>query len=173
MKSFKLTPAIITFFFFIIFFFASCDKYDTDIEGDVAIYLLDEYTTGEGSRSILNSGIVLEDEPIVSYNEIISYNSVTHTFKITGAAAEKLTDLYQSAFAVTIEGVIIYTAYFWSALSSQIVDWVVTDLVTVSQSNKMEIKLGYPYLMEDMNIPDNRNDNRILSVFKRDNKLID
>ena len=152
---------------------SSCEKYDTDIEGDIDIYLLDEYDTEEGSAAIINTGIVLSNEPVIYYDEIKSYNSRTYTFKLTADAADRLEDYYQSAFAVTIDGEIIYTAYFWSSFSSLGVDWVVTDLLRVETSNEMKMQLGYPGLIEGTTIPDKRNDNRILSVFKRDGKLVD
>jgi hypothetical protein len=40
-------------------------------------------------------------------------------------------------------------------------------------SSRLEMDLGYPSLMEWMDIPDKRNDRRVLSVFHRDGKLID
>ena len=95
------------------------------------------------------------------------------SLRLDPAAAERMKDLFGSAFAVTIDGEVIYTGYFWSLISSQIVDWVVTDLLTVQTSARLEMDLGYPSLMEWMEIPDKRNDRRVLSVFHRDGKLID
>ena len=164
-------PALIAVLFFSAVAFSSCEKYDRNIEGDVEVYLLDEYTKKAESSAISDEGIVLGDTPVLYYSDIISYDPDNFTYEIKAEAAERLKDLYQSAFAVTISGEIVYTAYFWSALSSQIVDWVVTDLVTVEISNRMKVELGYPYLMEGMDIPDKRNDDRLLSVFARDGKL--
>ena len=153
--------------------FSGCEKYDKNIAGEVDIYLLDEYNRKSDSYAILSTGIVLEATPVVTYDEIRSYDSKSCTFDIDPAAAERMKDLYQSAFAVTIDGEVIYTGYFWSLISSQIVDWVVTDLLTVQTSARLEMDLGYPSLMEWMEIPDKRNDRRVLSVFHRDGKLID
>jgi len=173
MKSqiFKLSLAILLFFSISAFY--SCEKNDENIEGDVAIYLLDEYNKKVESSAILEDGIVLNATPVLDYSEIVSYNPVSYTFEITPAAAERLKGLYQSAFAVTIEGEIVYTAYFWSSISSHIVDWVIADLITLYDSNSFKVGLGYPYLMEGMSIPDNRNDQRLLSIFDRDGKLLD
>lgn len=173
MKRVNLKLSLIALLALSVFAFNSCEKYDTDIEGDIAIYTLKEYDKKAESSEILNSGLVLDDLPLISYDEITLYNSKTHTFQITESAAERVKNLYQSAFAVVLEGEIIYTAYFWSGISSHIVDWTVTDILSLETSQNLHVQLGYPYLMDDMNIPDKRNDNRLLSVFERDGKLLD
>ncbi|TFH49215.1 MAG: hypothetical protein E4G92_02230 [Bacteroidia bacterium] len=173
MKSLFYKPSITAMLLLAAVAFNGCDKYDKDIVGEIEIYLLDEYNQKPESSAILNTGMVLEATPVVAYAEIIGYDATTCTFDLEPAAAARLQDLYQSAFAVTISGEIVYTGYFWSGLSSQIVDWVVADLVTLEMSGELKMDLGYPYLMEGMNIPDDRNDNRLLSVFHRDGKLID
>ena len=173
MKTMYCKPALIALLLLTVVSFSGCEKYDKDIAGEVDIYLLDEYIKKPGSAAILNMGIVPESTPVLVYDEIKSYDPSSYTFEIDPAAAERMKDLYQSAFAVTIDGEIIYTGYFWSPLSSQIVDWVVTDLLTLETSARLEMDLGYPSLMEWMDIPDKRNDRRVLSVFHRDGKLID
>jgi hypothetical protein len=173
MKSLFYKPSITAMLLLAAVAFNGCDKYDKDIVGEVEIYLLDEYNQKPESSAILNTGMVLEATPVVAYDEIISYDAATCTFDIDPAAAARLQDLYQSAFAVTISGETVYTGYFWSGFSSHIVDWVVADLLTLEMSGKLRMELGYPYLMDGMNIPDNRNDNRLLSVFHRDGKLFD
>ena len=172
-KTMYCKPALIVLLLLTVVSISGCEKYDKNIDGEVDIYLLDEYNRKSDSYAILSTGIVLEATPVLTYDEIRSYNSKSCTFDIDPAAAERMKDLYQSAFAVTIDGEIIYTGYFWSPLSSQIVDWVVTDMLTLETSARLEMDLGYPSLMEGMEIPDKRNDRRVLSVFHRDGKLID
>lgn len=154
-------------------FFCGCSKYDKDIVGEVDFYLLDEYNKKPGSAAILSAGIVLDETPVLTYDEIRSYDSNSCTFEIDHAAAVRMKDLFGSAFAVTIEDEVIYTGYLWSGFSSMTVDWVVTDLLRMESSDELKMELGYPGLMEGMEIPDNRNDRRLLSVFHRDGKLID
>lgn len=173
MKTMYCKPALVALLLLAAGTFSGCEKYDKDIVGEVDFYLLDEYNRKSDSYAILSTGIVLEATPVLTYDEIRSYNSKSRTFDIDPAAAERMKDLYQSAFAVTIDGDIIYTGYFWSPFSSQIVDWVVTDLLTMETSDRLEMDLGYPSLMDWMEIPDDRNDRRLLSVFNRDGKLID
>ncbi len=173
MKSLFYKSSLTAMLFLAAVAFNGCDKYDKDIVGEVEIYLLDEYNQKPESSAILNTGIVLEATPVVAYAEIISYDATSCTFDLDPAAAARLQDLYQSAFAVTISGETVYTGYFWSGFSSAIVDWVVADLLTLEMSGELKMKLGYPGMMDGMNIPDKRNDNRLLSVFHRDGKLID
>jgi len=159
--------------FLILVILSSCEKYDSDITGDINFFLLDEYET-EGIRGVINDdGLVLHDEPIIFYGELLEYNSVNHSFTLDPEASARINNQFGSAFAVSLEDEVIYTGYFWSGFSSAIVDWVVIDLLEVEGSNKMNVKLGYPYMFEGVTIPDNRNHNRLLSVFARDDKLID
>lgn len=173
MKSMLHKSSLIFVFLITAVAFNACEKYDKDIVGEVDFYLLDEYSKESGSAVILNTGLVLEETPVLSYDEIKSYNSTSYTFEIDHAAALRLKDLFGSAFAVTIDGEIIYTGYFWSAFSSMTVDWLVTDLLRLEVSDELKMQLGYPGLMEGMEIPDKRNDRRLLSVFHRDGKLVD
>jgi hypothetical protein len=173
MKTLYCKPALVALLLLAAGAFSGCEKYDMDIVGEVDIYLLDEYNRKSDSYAILNTGIVLEATPVLTYDEIRSYNSKSRTFDIDPAAAERMKDLFGSAFAVAIDGEVIYTGYFWLPFSSQIVDWIVTDLLTLETSARLEMDLGYPSLMEGMKIPDKRNDRRVLSVFQRDGKLID
>ena len=70
--------------------FTSCEKYDTDIEGDVDIYLLSQYQTEYIGSAILNEGLVLSDEPAISYSEILKYNSNDFTFESKQSAIERI-----------------------------------------------------------------------------------
>lgn len=158
---------------FIVFSFVSCEKYDKDIEGDIKIYLLEDYNTAENSMVIKTDGIVLADNPIVYYNEILEYNSEEYSFELSPEASTRVGGEFGSAFAITIEDEIIYTGYFWSALSSAIVDWVVADITLYEYNNIITVALGYPWLSDSMNIPDRRNNRDLLSVFARDGKLVD
>ncbi len=173
MKKPTFPAAILALSLLMIISFYSCEKYDKNIEGDICIYLLDEFNTKVNSYEIISDGIVLSEDPILYYGDLIEYNADEHIFKLSESGTEKTDELFGSAYAVTIDGEIIYTGYFWSSLSSAIVDWVVMDVLGTFDGNELHVQLGYPWLSNEMDIPDNRNDNRILSVFARDEKLID
>jgi hypothetical protein len=173
MKKMKSTtiPWMVSLFIFISL--VSCEKYNKDIEGDISIYLLEDFNTVDNSMVIEADGIVLADDPIISYGEILEYNSEEYSFRLTSEASTLVGREFGSAFAVTLEDKIIYTGYFWSSVSSAIVDWVVADITLYEYNNVMTVQLGYPWLSDSMNIPDKRNDIDLLSVFARDGKLID
>jgi len=75
------------------------------------------------------------------------------------------------AFAIKTNDTMIYTGYFWPSYSSASCDWVVIDPLMTSIGNKIQIRLGYPDLVQGQVIQDKRNDERIIRIFKRDNKL--
>lgn len=156
--------------------FLSCNNDDKDYpEGGVDIYLIESYETQENSAAIVKNSVVLGESPIVSYNEIVSYNKNEHLFSLTGAATERITNLEHSVsgvpFAVTASSEIIYTAYFWPAYSSATCNWVVADPIMMDYQGGLKVELGYPGLLDGMEIPDYRNDETLIGIFERDGKL--
>lgn len=62
--------------------------------------------------------------------------------------------------------------YFWPGYSSQSCEWVIIDPFSIDTDNEMKVELGYPGSVLGIEIPDERNANQILDVFRRDDKLI-
>ena len=158
------------------FSLSSCDQCDcltTDGE-DVHIFLLKQYETTSGAQ-IDESKVVLKDTPLISYSDIKSYNSTTYTFEFTENGRAIIGDMEHSVrgipFAVAADDELIYTAYFWPAFSSLSCDWLTLDPSHVDFSGEGIVSAGYPGPHPSFNIPDNRNDPRILEIFKRDGKL--
>ena len=73
--------------------FISCEKYDTDIKGDVEFYILEQYQTPSVGAEILEDGLVLSNNPIISYGEIIHYNSNTYQFRLKRSAIDRTISL--------------------------------------------------------------------------------
>ena len=171
----KLIPILI-----LVFLSFGCERYDFSypIGESVDFYRLSNYKTLPNSRKIIDSTVKISDIKIISYNDILSYNKKTFSFKLSDKTSDYISDwehnqLYGTAFAVTVDDSVIYTGYFWAGFSSTGCDWVTTDIIDYSNDNNLTINLGYPGLMLGDNIPDKRNDKKILDVFKNDNKLID
>jgi hypothetical protein len=145
----------------------------------VEFYLLESFdTTGQYYFQIDETSVISKSEPLLTYSDLISYNAISFTFKITEAAKAKIKDLDHSvfglAFAVKANRELIYTGYFWPCYSSASCDWLVIDPCFVyGDENEMQVSLGYPGLLQGVVIPDNRNDPRILAFFRNDNKLIE
>jgi hypothetical protein len=159
--------------------FAACDKIHEKCvpEGNVNFYLIASFDTIENSCQIDESTVITADTPIIEYADLLSYTPREYVFKITDKAKEIVANLPHSVFglgfAVKANNTLIYTGYFWPSYSSLACSWVVADPLWTSMNNSLKIELGYPGLMEGVTIPDKRNDNRILDIFRRDDKLIE
>ena len=157
--------------------FNSCEKDDTETVGTVDLFLLESYEKQEIGSQIDESTVVTKDEPLVRYEDFISYDPVQYVFEITDDAKAAIQDLQHSsfgiAFAIRANNELIYTGYFWPGYSSLGCNWVVIDPLWLWRGNELEVKIGYPGPFNPSEIPDKRNDQRILNIFKRDHKLED
>ena len=155
----------------------SCDKWRGDAEGDVELYLLESYQTEDQSCAIVFSSVKINEAPLIAYPDIKSYDSKKRIFKISDAAAVVVKDQEHSvngiAFAVVANDEVVYTGYFWPAYSSATCQWIVIDPLMISGDNELRVELGYPGLMDGAYIPDERNNEQILDIFRRDGKLKD
>jgi len=121
-----------------------------------------------------DTGNIFIDSVIVCYDEILGYDSALHTYLIDPIAGERIRSILYptsgSCFVVAVDSVTIYTALFFPAYSSGIAPNEIC-VEPYSGNNKYRFELGYPtpdlYSGEDP-----RNDSRIISRFKEDNKLI-
>jgi hypothetical protein len=143
---------------------------------NVEFYLLKSYTTLKGSAEIIESWVELNDEPIITYDDIEWYNSSTHTFKVTKSIADWLNNfkenpIHGKAFAVALDKKVIYTGYFWAGYSSAGCNWLVIDPLNYSGRNELIVRLGYPGLIQGTSIKDNRNNAELIMTFECDNKL--
>ena len=162
----------------LILLLAGCEKYLSPRQQGYGLefYFIKDFQRIGTSAKIINSTVNLSDSVIIYYDEILSYNSDTYTFTLTESSANWLNDfknnhIHRTPFAVTIDKEIIYTGYFWCGFSSSMVDWVTIDPLNYSGKNQLRVSLGYPGLILGDYIPDDRNDDRILDILRRDSKL--
>ena len=153
----------------------SCKENDSN-HSKIEIYLLKSYQKANNSYQITTESLVLNDTALIKDSEIYSYNKTNYTFKISEIKAKWLSDfekneIHGKAFAVTIDKTVIYTGYFWASFSSSSVDWVVIDPLNYSGQNQLVVQIGYPGLFPGMSIPDLRNDNRIIDLLSKTNRL--
>ncbi len=164
--------------YFHIFLFAglshSCQKINIGQNGTVDFYLLDKYSTINQSCRIDENSVKTEKEPIIKYEDLLLYDNETYTFQLAENAAETVKNLHPSVyglpFAIKANDELIYTGYFWPSYSSASCSWITIDPVMM-EDNKIIVKKGYPGQIEGETIPDKRNDERILSIFRKDKKL--
>jgi hypothetical protein len=165
----------LSFLFFLSFLvLTGCQKNSGDVTGEVEIYLLDAYETENGGCAIQLQTVTLQQKPLVGYSDLLNYNSKEYYFRITASAGETIREMphsvFGTAFAVTADKEVIYTGYFIPSFSSCICQCTVIDPL-MTTSGKMHVNLGYPGPIEDVVIPDHRNDTRILEIFRRDGRL--
>ena len=155
----------------------SCEKNESSVNsnGKVELYLIHNYSRIDHSSQINENTVVTEKAPLINYSDIISYDSTKCIFELTDRAIEAIKDLEHSvhglAFAIKANDALIYTGYFWPSYSSASCDWVVIDPFMTSIGNKIQVRLGYPGLVQGQTIQDKRNDGRIIQILKQDNKL--
>jgi hypothetical protein len=148
----------------------SCEK---DSGYGLEIYLLKDYQKVTSSSEIIIGSETLFKNPIICYNEIISYDSTDHYFQIETTKAQELNhqnwSVQGTAFALTINKSIIYSGYFMPSYSSLGLDWISIDPLSID--SKIRVSLGYPGDWSQLANRDPRNDYRIISLLKKDNKL--
>lgn len=163
----KKILVILTIFLSIL---VSCEK---DSGFGLEIYFLDDYKTPLYSKEIIAGSEKLSKTPIVYYHDIIYYDSTDYYFKLEISKADELKHLNWSAdgkaFSLTINKSIIYSGYFDTNSSSAGVDWIVINPYSIDSS--VPIRLGYPVEPSRLVSNDPRNDDRIINLLRKDNKL--
>ena len=112
-----------------------------------AIYL----TKGDipPSKMPMLSHVDLAEQPVLSAQDIISYNVITHEILLTAAAFDRICSLAVptsgSSFLVCIDRQPIYWGAFWTPLSSQSFGSITIMKPLGSQDTKtIQIERGYP-----------------------------
>ncbi len=95
------------------------------------------------------SHVEIADEPVISADDIASYNKETHEIELTADAYEKVQALTVptsgESFVVCVDEAPIYWGAFWTPISSQSFDGVTIWVPTFSQQeNTIKLELGYP-----------------------------
>ena len=142
-----------------------------------SIHLLaDEVPAAELSTCDL-SKLELQEPPIVSDNDIISYWQATHEIELTAEAYERIQELYDlpvrvsgMPFVVSVGRERIYAGAFWTPLSSLSFDGVVIIQPLDPSKRSITIELGYPSPQAFAG-PDPRSDQRILRSLQAKGKL--
>jgi hypothetical protein len=148
----------------------TCEK---DSGSGLEIYLLTDFQKKSSSYEIISGSEKLSKNPIISYNEIVLYDSTDHYFQIESSKAQELNQknwsVQGTAFSLTINKSIIYSGYFIPGYSSLGIDWIAIDPLSID--SKIQVSLGYPGDWAQLADRDPRNDNRIINLLLNDNKL--
>ncbi len=138
-----------------------------------AIYLFAQNPPPE--QPAILSQLELEDEPLLSMNDVVAYSRATHEIELTSSGYEKIHGLSVpvsgKSFAVCVDGQPVYAGAFWVGYSSISFDGIVIDTIRATKEHPViQIQLGYPgptFFHGD----DRRSDPRVLQALERAGKL--
>ncbi len=145
--------------------------------GGLSIYLLaDEVPATELSIVDLND-LELQEEPILSIDDIIAYSRETHEIELTAEGYERIQQLFAlpvevrgMPFVVRVGADRIYAGAFWTPASSISFDGVVICEPYDRERRVIRIGLGYPSA-EAFTGTDPRSDPRVLQSLEAAGKL--
>lgn len=128
------------------------------------------------SQMEMLSHVELADEPIISMDDIVSYDASTHEMTLTEDAVKRIEALQVptsgTSFLVCVDKAPVYWGAFWVLYSSQSFDGVTIWLpLILDEAPVVPIRTGYPGPRED-GAADPRNDPRVLQTFETAGKLI-
>lgn len=112
--------------------------------------------------------------PLISLDDIISYNLHDHSLVLTREAVRKIDgrkkQLLFTVFVVCVNNEPIYAGAFWASYSSASFNGVIIPLLLTLDKNLLKIQLGYPaegcFKGEDI-----RADPRIVAILKKNGKV--
>ncbi len=112
-----------------------------------AIYLTSDDIPPERMEAL--SHVEIADQPIISIQDVITYNAQTHELKLTDEAFERVSQLYVPvngrSFLVCVDKAPIYWGAFWTPISSLSFDGVTIWKPLGSEGLKViTLELGYP-----------------------------
>ncbi len=141
-----------------------------------AIYLLDEPVPTDQLTRIDLDELILQNKPILSSDDIISYDPTDHTIELTRKAYNRIRQIFP--MPVKVDGIPfvvcagderIYRGAFWTPLSSLSYDGVIIMQPLDPAGTTIRIALGYP-APEVFTGNDPRGDPRILHALEQDER---
>ena len=160
----RFLPAVVLLLFAGMIF-SGCDAITGASPGDrgFAIYLTGDTTPRFEVPEI--SELQIADDPLITEEDIVSYDWNTHEITLTPEAFEKFSAESPeieigNAFAVCIDGRPVYGGVFFSSYMSRSYDGIVITIgdVFIEKENTIRISSGYPW---DIGQDDARSDIRI------------
>lgn len=118
---------------------------------------------------------LLDDELIISGNDILSYNKTSHVIKLSQEGVDRLMnfELVREPFEVRIGNRVIYNGSFWSfVLSSTSSSAVIIDVLLVQDGSTSFLRIDPCYPLQLCEGQDMRSDPEIFEYFQRNGKLV-
>ena len=135
---------------------------------DVPVRRLSQFDIGQ---------LVLETEPIISSDDIVSYDKTNYSIELTQTAFTRIQQIFPIPveldgipFVVCVGKVRVYTGAFWTPRSAINYDGVVIMQPFDADKTIIQIALGYP-VSEVFTGKDPRADYRIMKALEEDGKM--
>ena len=153
---------------------ASCQRVK---DNDFAIYFLaQDIPAAKLSHMDINQ-LVLQNRPIISNDDIVSYDKANHTIELTHEAYTRIQQIFPMPvkvdgipFVVCVGKERIYIGAFWTPVSSLSYDGVVIMQPFEAKPTTIQIALGYP-VSDVFTGNDPRADSRIMNALEQNKKL--
>jgi hypothetical protein len=143
--------------------------------GEFAIYAVGGGISAQQMMETDLDDLEVENNPVLSVDDIVTYTEKTHSIELTDAAYEKISgseiDLIGTPFVVFVGREPIYAGVFWAAYLSRSFDGIVIDILPAMDKRPIRIQLGYPESLELFIGDDLRSDSRILLSIDAVSKL--
>lgn len=169
-----LNKAYLFFILVIALVTAGCQ---TRENGDFAIYLLAQDVASVELAKVDLDQLALEEGPIISAEDIVTYDQTTHEIELTQAAYARIQQIFPLPvkvdgipFVVCVGEQPIYAGAFWTPLSSLSFDGVVIMQPFDTDGTTIRIVLGYPGPDAFMG-RDPRADERVMKALQAAGKL--
>lgn len=144
---------------------------------EYSIYLLDEDISAISFSKMDIEEVYLQSTPIISSEDILSYELVSHRIMLTPAAYKRLQRMFLEPvrvtgipFVVCVSAQRIYAGALWTPLSSISYDGVVILQSFEADGTTIQLSLGYPG-PDAFTGSDPRSDPRILRALEQAEKL--
>jgi Kunitz/Bovine pancreatic trypsin inhibitor domain len=160
----------------------SCSKVkEDDLEPSIALstvattqpisfYLLKSYKLLPNQCAVDLKSVVLADQPLLTSNDVISYNDKTYTYSVSThgyAAVRALKDA--TPIAICLGKKIIFTSIYKPLTSSSTCYQSIT--AQAMRNNEIKFQLGYPSLPTGVKIDDQRNNSELIETLRAYSKL--
>jgi hypothetical protein len=160
---------------FIIVYVITSSACQLNRDDGFAIYLLARNIPATELAQIDINRVNLETKPIISNDDIISYDKTNHIIELTQAAYTRMQQEFPipvngTPFVVCVGNERIYTGAFWTPISSISYDGVVIMQPFDVKDTTIQITLGYPG-SEFFTGTDPRADSRIMKALEEDHKI--
>jgi hypothetical protein len=146
-------------------------------ENHFAIYLLAQDLPATKLSQMDINQLTLEDKPIISSDDIVSYDQSSHTIELTQGAIDRIRQIFPMPvevtgipFVVCVGNERIYSGAFWTPLSSLSYDGVIIMQPFEPTTRTVQIALGYP-VPDVFTGTDPRADPRIRKALEQNQKL--